>query len=339
MMKTIFHVSFAALLLLTDIPLQAQTGPVPVIFDTDMGNDVDDVLALSMLYTYHKARRADLKAVTISKGHPYAVTFTDLMNRTYGLGHIPLGYVGNNGPTPEPGRYNMQTVKYTEEGRPFFTYDSTLAEKVPEAYKLQRKVLAASPDTSVVMVVVGFSTNIARLLQSGADEFSPLGGRALVAKKVKALYMMAGMFGPQPFPEYNVVKDIAAARTVFEQWPGRIIASGWEVGSRLHFRARSLSYYYPQLWEHPLVNAYFHYMKMPYNRETWDLTSVLHAIEPERRYFRESAPGTIRIEADGKSVFTESAGGNHRIMLLEEAKIKPVLKRFEETAGGIYGKY
>ncbi|WP_343704266.1 nucleoside hydrolase [Chitinophaga sp.] len=335
-MKPIFHVTLAASLLLTNVPLHAQTKPAPVIFDTDMGNDTDDVLALSMLYTYHKARKIDLKAVTISKGHPYAVTFTDLMNRTYGLGHIPLGYVGNNGPTPEAGGYNMQTVKYTEEGRAFFTYDSTLAEKVPEAYKLQRKVLAAAADGSVIMIVVGFSTNIARLLQSGADEFSPLGGRELVAKKVKALYMMAGMFGTKPFPEYNVVKDIAAARTVFEQWPGQIIASGWEVGSRLHFPARSLFRYYPQLWEHPLVNAYFHYKKMPYNRETWDLTSVLQAIEPGKQFFRESAPGTIRIEADGKSTFSEGGGGKHRIMLLDEAKIKPVLARFEETVGGKY---
>ena len=28
--------------------------PIPVIFDTDPGNDIDDVLALQMLLNYHK---------------------------------------------------------------------------------------------------------------------------------------------------------------------------------------------------------------------------------------------------------------------------------------------
>lgn len=335
-MKRIFLAAITGMLLSANPSTQAQTRPVPVIFDTDMGNDIDDALALSMLYTYHKARKLDLKAITVSKGHPYAVSFTDLMNRTYKLDHIPIGYVGKGGVTSDSGSYNGQTLQYREAGKRYFTYDVKLAEKVPEAYKLQRKVLAAAEDRSVVMMVVGFSTNIARLLQSGADEFSPLSGKELITKKVKMLYMMAGMFGEKPFPEYNVVEDKAAATTVFEQWPGPITASGFEIGDRLHFPARSLFRYYPQLWEHPLVNAYFHYIKMPYNRPTWDLTCVLHAMEPGKQYFRESAPGTIRIAPDGKSTFSEAAGGRHRIMLLDEAKIKPILTRFEETVGGKY---
>ena len=58
--------------------------------------------------------------------------------------------------------------------------------------------------------------------------------------------------------------------------------------------------------------------------------------EPGKQYFRESAPGVIRIEPDGKSAFTPASAGRHRIMLLDEAKIKPVLRRLEETVGGTY---
>ena len=33
--------------------------PVPVIFDTDVGNDIDDVLAMQMLFNYEKAGTID----------------------------------------------------------------------------------------------------------------------------------------------------------------------------------------------------------------------------------------------------------------------------------------
>jgi inosine-uridine nucleoside N-ribohydrolase len=320
-------------LLLHTVAAGQATRPVPVIFDTDMGNDVDDVLALAMLYTYQKAGKTDLCAITVSKAHPYAVAFTDLMNRHYHI-TVPLGYVGAGGVTRDSGGYLGQTLDFREEGRKVFTADTTLAAKVPEAWQLQRKVLAEAKDSSVVMIVVGFSTNIARLLQSGKDRFSDLTGKELIAKKVKVLYMMAGMFGEHPFPEYNIQQDIPAARVVFEQWPGTIITSGWEVGARLRFPAKSLMRSFPELWDHPMVNAYFQYIKMPYDRETWDLTCVLQAVERNKNYFRESAAGIIKIAADGNSTFEEQAGGKHHLLLLDENKITPVLERMAQTVGG-----
>ncbi len=46
---------------------------------------------------------------------------------------------------------------------------------------------------------IGFSTNLARLVATPA-------GRALVERKVKALYLMAGNF-QKPQPEYNVFTE------------------------------------------------------------------------------------------------------------------------------------
>ena len=43
---------------------------------------------------------------------------------------------------------------------------------------------------------VGFSTNLARLLESPADRSSPLTGHELVERKVKLLSLMAGAFQP-----------------------------------------------------------------------------------------------------------------------------------------------
>jgi hypothetical protein len=63
--------------------------------------------------------------------------------------------------------------------------DTCGQNKEPAA--LYREVLAGQPDHSVTIISVGFSTNLARLLDSGSDSYSPLDGRALVAKKVRLL--------------------------------------------------------------------------------------------------------------------------------------------------------
>ena len=54
--------------LITEEPL-AQT---PLIFDTDIGNDVDDVLALGMIHALESRGECELLAVTITKDHELA---------------------------------------------------------------------------------------------------------------------------------------------------------------------------------------------------------------------------------------------------------------------------
>ena len=49
--------------------------PVPVIFDTDVGNDIDDVLAMQMLFNYENAGTIDLLGITISKSNPYSIEY------------------------------------------------------------------------------------------------------------------------------------------------------------------------------------------------------------------------------------------------------------------------
>src|SRR5205085_9973483 len=105
-----------------------------------------------------------------------------------------------------------------------FVYPRRLASgsEAPEAVALLRRMLAAEKDGSVVIVQVGFSTNLARLLDSPADV-------ELIKRKVKLLSVMAGNF-VQPKAEFNIQKDTASARKLFDQWPGEIVVSGFEIG-------------------------------------------------------------------------------------------------------------
>jgi purine nucleosidase len=180
-----------------------------------------------------------------------------------------------------------------------------------------RRVLAESQDQSVVIAQVGFSTNLARLLMSPADDLSPLPGKDLVRKKVRLLSAMAGTFAPikgKVHLEYNIVKDIPAARDLAEQWPTPIIYSGYEIGLSIPYPAVSIEQDYRYTDHHPLAEAYHLYMPPPHNRPTWDLTSVLYAVRLERNYFGLSAPGKVTVEINGETKFHPEAHGPHRYL-------------------------
>ena len=285
---------------------------VPVIFDTDMGNDVDDALALAMLHALESRGECRLLGVTVTKDNPWAPVYVDLVNAFYGRGRIPVGMV-KGGVTPEASPM-IQTPAERRRADGTLVYPRRLASgaEAVEAVALLRRLLAAEKDGSVVIVQVGFSTNLARLLDAPADV-------ELVRKKVRLLSVMAGNF-VQPKPEFNVEKDTAAARKLFDRWPGEIVASGFEIGEAMKFPAARIEKDFAWAADHPVVDAYRAYMKMPYDRQTWDLTAVLYALRPGGGYFDLSAPGRITSDDAGRTSFRPEAGGKHRFLVLTEAQ-------------------
>jgi hypothetical protein len=287
---------------------------VDIIFDTDIGNDVDDVLALGLLHALERRGECRLLAVTITKDSPLAAPFTDAVNEFYGRGDIPIGVV-RGGVTPAAGKF-LPLAEARDGDRLRYPHDLVDAAATPEAVQLLRRTLAGRPDRSVVIVQVGFSTNLARLLDSPADDASPLNGRDLVAAKVRLLSLMAGAFAPikgnDRFGEYNIVTDLATARKLADEWPTPAIWSGYEIGTALPYPATSIVHDYRHTPHHPLAEAYVLYQPPPHNRPTWDLTSVLAVVRPDRGYFGLSQPGRVTIGADGRTTFEPAADGRDR---------------------------
>jgi len=296
------------------LAVTAQAEPLRVIFDTDVGNDVDDALALAMLHAFQSRGECQLLAVTVTKDNPYAVMFADLVNTFYGRGEIPIGRV-KNGKTPEPGKF-LQAVVEARDERGALLYPRHLAAEavVPEAVALLRKTLAAQPDGSVVLIQVGFFSNFARLLASPQDEFSPLAGRELIARKVKLLSAMAGRFDDKKGREYNVYIDTPAAQQLCRDWPTPVYFSPWELGDSMKFPAISIERDFSYVAHHPVTDAYRHYMKFPYNRQTWDLTSVLFAVRQDRGYFTVSEPCRVTVDEKGKTTLNADPQGKHYIL-------------------------
>ena len=314
---------FVLLLLVALLARAAE--PVPVIFDTDMGNDVDDALALAMIHAFQSRGEARLVAVTLTKDNKYAAPFVDLVNTFYGRAEIPVGVV-RNGKTPEDSpMIRVPAERRRADGTFVYPHRLTDGANAPEAVGVLRRALAGEKDGSVVIVQVGFSTNLARLLASPPDAACALTGAQLAAAKVRLLSVMGGAF-PAGHPEYNVKTDVPSARRVFEEWPSPIVFSGYEIGEALLFPATSIERDFSWVPEHPVAEAYRNYMRMPYDRPTWDLTSVLYAVRSSAGYFGLSAAGTVTVADDGRTRFTPGTGGRHRYLTLEEGRKARILE-------------
>lgn len=316
----------------------ASAEPVKVIFETDMGNDVDDAMALDMLFKYAAEGKAEILGIASNKRDAGSVEFIDALTTWYGAPGIPIGRVQEGVPCDDAVNYALIAVNMADSvGNPLFPQSHAFDGHIVPAVEMYRKVLAAQEDSSVTVISVGFSTNLAQLLESEADAFSPLTGRELVGRKVKNLVMMGGDFennNPADsltrFREYNIVKDVEAARKVFSQWPTAIVTSPFELGIDVCYPASSIENDFNVAQPNPMVEAYKVYLPMPYDRPTWDLTSVLYAIEGEGDYFTVSQPGTIVVEPLGGTQFTPQSNGNHRYLQADSLQKANILTRFKE---------
>jgi inosine-uridine nucleoside N-ribohydrolase len=286
--------------------------PLHVIFDTDMGNDVDDALALAMLHAFASRGEVKLLAVTVSKDNPWAAEYVRLVDEYYGRPSIPVGIV-HDGKTKDDGLYVRQVCELHHR------HPNQAA--VQDAVVLLRKTLAGESDGVVTMIQVGFSTNLARLLESAPDRYSNLNGMELVKRKVRLLTVMAGNFVENK-REYNVMTDIPAASKLFATWPTDIYISGFEVGAAILYPASSIEHDFPQ--DNPVAEAYRSYAKMPYDRPTWDLTTVLYDLRADRGYFDVSPPGDVLVSANGSTSFQPGAQGKRYLLRVDPIQVARV---------------
>ena len=284
----------------------------PVIFDTDMGNDVDDALALAMLHALTDRGECELIGVTLTNSNPAAFPYIRMVNGFYGRGHLPVGTAVKDLKGGDGDGYMaaaMRAMHYAGGGA---------FESAPE---LLRRLLQNATD-KVVIVQTGFSTNLAALLDSPDDI-------ALVRDKVALVVAMAGNFADGA-AEYNVRVDAASAKAVFERWPTPIVFSGFEIGRDLPYPAASIERDFGYASPHPVAESYRAYKKMPYDRPTWDLTAVLEAVRPSR-YFGRSENGLVAVSADGVTHFT-AGDGDRQYLRLDPAKRAEILAVLELLA-------
>jgi len=298
---------------------QPHAPPVKIIFDTDIGNDVDDALALSVLHALQSRGECELLAVTITKPDELAGPFVDAMNTFYGRPGIPIGFTHAR-LTNEPSKF--LPLAETKDGRKLrYPHRLRRSSDAPKAAALLRKVLSRQPDRSVVLVQVGYFSNFAALLDTPGDTCSPLAGRELVRQKVKLLSVMAGAFKTTRHDlEFNVVQDLPAAKRLVKDWPTPIVWSGFEIGIAVPYPAMSIERDFGYVAHHPAAEAYCLYNRPPHEGPPWDLRSAPYPGLPDRGYFGLSSPGQVTVADDGFTRFTPDPQGRDRLLTLSEAQ-------------------
>ncbi len=283
--------------------------PVKIIFDSDMGPDFDDVGAITILHALTAKGECDILATIASDGYPYIAPTLEVFNRYFHHPEIPIGVPGADAPAFScPNHWNDSlVVKFLPKMKTNKDY--------PAATDVYRKVLAAQKDQSVVIVTVGFLTNLAALLQSGPDQYSSLGGRDLVAKKVKKWVAMAGGF-PQG-NEFNINQDAKSSDYVIKNWPTPILFSGFEIGEKImtgHKVAVEGKKGSPTQWAYQYCLAT--YDKKPItNRNSWDLTAVLCAVRDPEKYFYVMGNGTFVCNPDGSNTWNADKNSHHSFLV------------------------
>lgn len=301
---------------------------VKVIFDTDMGNDIDDALALDMLYKYMDEGKVELLGITSNKEEPQSVEFIDIMNTFYGYPDIPIGKITDGADCDRVNSYTSQIASDISYHRSVADYGG-----LPESVELMRQLLSQEKDGDVIIIAVGFSTNLQRLMASGPDKYSDLDGMDLIRTKVRHLYMMAGEFEDEngKSAEYNIRIDRDAAADVFDSWPTPVTTSPFEVGSKMLYPVSSILNDFDYAGKHPLAEAYKVYKPMPYDRQMWDPSAVLYAIEHDKGYFTTGGKGKITVDGNSMTWFERTETGKHEYLKLNDSAAPAALTRMMEV--------
>jgi inosine-uridine nucleoside N-ribohydrolase len=300
---------FAAVAAINPVGARAAE-PVRLILDTDIGNDIDDTLALAAIHALSNRGEVQLLAVTITKDNPYAAVFVDVMNTYYGRPEIPIGVVRDGKTKDSTAMLETPVEQRHSNGQPVFPRRLKSGKDAPEAVSVLRRVLAEQPDHSVTIVQIGFSTNLARLVKSSE-------GRELVEKKVKLLCLMAGNFSAKPEREYNIYTDAKAAKELLEEWPTEMIFSGFEIGITVMFPYADIEKDFQYAANHPVVSAFKAFAKPGEDRANYDSTAVLEAIRGDRGYFELSERGRVTLGGHDITKFTPDPQGKCRYMILK----------------------
>ena len=283
--------------------------PIKIIFDTDMGPDFDDVGAITILHALAAKGECEILATVASDGYPYIGTTLEVFNRYFQKPSIPVGVPGPDAPSFScPNHWNDSlAIKYLTKLKTNADY--------PSAIEVYRKVLAKQPDKSVVIVTVGFLSNLADLLKSGPDQYSQLSGKELVAKKVKKWVAMAGGF-PEG-GEFNANQHAKASLYVFQNWPTPILFSGFEIGAKIMTGNKVAT----RGTKGSPVQWAYHYCLSNYenrqsvNRNSWDHTAVLCAVRNPEDYFYVIGNGTFVCNPDGSNTWNPDKNSNHSFLV------------------------
>ena len=295
--------------------LHADASIPAVIVDTDLGSSTDDLIALALLYRYHRAGLCDLRGVIVDRMGDSCAVLADIMNTYYGFGHLPIGLERGGVPNPKVYIDYCDIARYKDaKGKPLLPRMVSDITALPDGWRLYRRLLAEADDGSVAVIALGFFSTLVQLLESPADDISPLTGLELVRRKVRGLYLMGAKFdeGDGTRMGYNIGKGPDFARRCFDLWPSQVPVwfSVGSVGDTIDYDPDLVIADIGWTDRNPIKQVYMNH-NCRTGQRMWDALPVIQAIEGDNQ-FHLSQPGTVKVLSDTEIIFIPTPTGNCR---------------------------
>jgi len=309
---------------LLSISLYSQTR---IILDTDFGGDADDLGALAMLNNFIDKGECNLLGIMCWSTEKYAVSAIDAVNRYYNHPNIPISV--------RKDQTILTDWNYSKSIADRFSHQLNL-ENVPDAIILYRKILAESPDKSIVIVTIGPLKNIENLLNSKSDSLSNLCGKDLIEKKVKEFVMMGGKY-PEGDWEWNFEGGMpGVTKYVISNITVPITFSGYEVGVDI----KTGEVFNKIDHNTPLYVGFMHFSEnAPWikknfkgkilNNSTYDQTAVLYAVRNGTGLYWDKVSGEMCVpDEKGGNKWIKNNKSSHSYLVLKMDKEK-IAKQIE----------
>ncbi len=296
---------------------------VRLIFDTDMLTDCDDAAAMAIMHKLADMGEVDILATIVSSKYPMSAPVVNVINSYYGRPYIPVG-----APKSGTGAYRPNSV-FLDKVASEFKHQLKSNDDATDAVELYRKILASEANGTVVILTVGYMSNIETLLKSEPDNFSELTGIELVKKKVKVWICMGGNFPVDPAKDnVNFTRDATAALFAIKNWPGKIIFAGREIGHNIFIGNK--------LRNTPITNPVrraYELHRSPVNPENWnhhtaDPCAVMLAIRGMADYWELENDGYIDMKDDCSFEWKKKKGAKQAYILqkMDRAKLGNIME-------------
>jgi hypothetical protein len=269
-----------------------------IIFDTDMGSDVDDAGALALLHRLADLGEIKLAGVIFSSGrNRFGVGVCDAINTWYRRGDLPLGQYQRDDVGDPQNSYSRQIATATN------VYRHDVIDRAPDLVTVYKDLLRSARDGSVTILTVGHPHGLVWLMRDAE-------GARLVTNKVSRWVAMGGT-PEKPGRDWNLGENGTGAYMdeLLSAWP--IEAYFSPVGETVITGNRKLP---ATPANNPVREAYRLWNNaLEKGRSSWDQVAALYAARPQ---LFEVQPGRMRhisgpnIVWDAKAVDSK----HHRIL-------------------------
>lgn len=288
--------------------------PIGVVFDGAVGESIDAMLGLAVLYGLRAGNELRVASLSVSEHDPRAASLCDAIARYYVPSPRGAALIGMaTGAQSTGGAMPMAEAvlgKRNADGKPRYPRVVEKWKDTADVAALMRNGMSAQQPENGAVVVAGPLTNLAAALAlPDTTDY--------IKARIRSLAIAAN--------ESDIKKDLAAARKVLGDWPGPVVFASAELAT-LVFPGSTLDQRFAATPDHPIADAYRAFHTMPYDAPLTAGAAVFYSAHPDSPLFKLSEPGTITLLDDGKTRFTPGTQGRHRMLLAAPGQTEAAIK-------------